>query len=75
MPQPGWGRLIAQVVLATALLTLGLALAAQQLDWLALRAQPWLRIGQMLTVLAAAALLYFGCLWLTGLRLKAFLKR
>jgi putative peptidoglycan lipid II flippase len=74
-PQPGWTRFALQVVLATSLLTALLWLAAHQLQWVDLRQTPWLRIGWMLAVLAASALLYFGALRATGLRLKAFLKR
>ena len=74
-PQPGWGLFGLRVVLATALLTGLLWWAAGHADWTGLRAQPWLRIGQMLAVLATSALLYFGCLWAMGLRLKAFLRR
>ena len=40
-----------------------------------MRQEAWLRIGWMLGVLLCSALLYFGVLWATGLRLKAFLKR
>jgi putative peptidoglycan lipid II flippase len=40
-----------------------------------MRQEAWLRIGWMAAVLAGSALLYFGVLWATGLRLKAFLKR
>ena len=74
-PQPGWLPFGLKVVLATALLTGLLWLAAQHLPWVTMRAQPWLRIGHMLAVLAASALLYFGVLWALGVRLKAFLKR
>jgi len=63
------------VALATSLLTALLWAAAHQLQWVSLRQTPWLRIGWMLAVLLASALLYFGALWATGLRLKAFLKR
>ena len=74
-PQPGWWRFALQVALATACLTVLLYLASRYLPWVTLRAQPWSRIGQMLAVLTASALLYFGLLWLSGLRLRAFLKR
>jgi putative peptidoglycan lipid II flippase len=74
-PQAGWPRFALQVVLATALLAVLLWWAARGLQWVELRAQPWLRIGQMLAVLAASAVLYFGVLWALGLRLKAFMKR
>ncbi len=74
-PQPGWLRFALQVVLATALLTALLWWAAHHLPWAAMRQEAWLRIGWMVTILAGSALLYFGVLWATGLRLKAFLKR
>ena len=74
-PQPGWWRFGLQVLLATALLTALLWFAANHLPWVAMRQEAWLRIGWMVAVLAGSALLYFGVLWATGLRLKAFLKR
>ena len=74
-PQPGWSRFALQVVLATAVLTVLLWFAAHQLHWVALRPHPWLRMGWLALVMGAAACLYFGCLWATGLRLKTFLKR
>ena len=74
-PQPGWWRFGLQVLLATGLLTVLLWFAANQLSWVAMRHEAWLRIGWMLLVLMCSALLYFGVLWVTGLRLKAFLKR
>jgi putative peptidoglycan lipid II flippase len=74
-PQPGWWRFGLQVLLATALLTGLLWFAANHLPWVAMRQEAWLRIGWMVAVLAGSALLYFGVLWATGLRLKAFLKR
>ena len=74
-PQPGWWRFALQVSLATALLGGLLWTAASHLPWVQLHSQPWLRIGQMIGVLSASALLYFGMLWLLGVRLKAFLQR
>lgn len=74
-PQPGWWVFALRVALATVLLTALLWWAADHVDWTGLRAQPWLRIGHMLAVLAASAALYFSCLWATGLRLRTFLKR
>ena len=74
-PQPGWPMFAGRVLLATAVLTALLVWAAHALAWTGLRAKPWWRIGQMLSVLGASAALYFGTLWLLGLRFKAFLKR
>jgi putative peptidoglycan lipid II flippase len=74
-PQPGWWRFAFQVLLATALLSALLGLAAHHLPWVAMRQEAWLRIAWMLGILVCSALLYFGVLWATGVRLKAFLKR
>ena len=74
-PQPGWWRFALQVLLATGMVTALLAYAAQNVPWMALRQEAWLRIGWMFGVLLSSAVLYFGVLWATGLRLKAFLKR
>ncbi|MBM3387444.1 MAG: murein biosynthesis integral membrane protein MurJ, partial [Betaproteobacteria bacterium] len=74
-PQAGWLKFALQVLVATALLSALLGWAAHHLPWVQLRGQPWLRIGQMLGVLVASAVLYFGVLWALGVRLKAFVKR
>ena len=74
-PQAGWLKFAGQVGLATLVLSAALVWAAQQLPWIELKPQPWLRIGQMLAVLAAAALLYFGSLWALGLRWRALVQR
>ena len=74
-PQPGWWRFGLQVLLATALLTGFLGFAANHLPWVSMRQEPWLRMGWMVAILAGSALLYFGVLWATGLKLKAFLQR
>jgi putative peptidoglycan lipid II flippase len=74
-PQSGWGRFALQVVLASSLVTALLWFSAHALPWVALRQHAWQRIGWMALVLAATALLYFGSLWVSGLRLKSFLKR
>jgi putative peptidoglycan lipid II flippase len=74
-PEAGWWAFVAKVVFACALLGALLATAAQQLDWVALRAQPGQRIAWLAGVLGASALLYFGALRLTGIRLESFIKR
>ena len=74
-PQPGWARFALQVVAASALLALLLLVAAQNLDWLALRAQSMQRIAWLAGVLLGAAVLYFGALWAAGLNLRQLLRR
>lgn len=75
VPQPGWGRFVLQVVLATTLLGGGLFGMSLWLDWTALRQTPWTRVGWMALTLVAAALVYFGCLIATGVRLRDFARK
>jgi putative peptidoglycan lipid II flippase len=74
-PQPGWKVFGARVVVATSLLTAFLYTVAVRVDWLAARQQVAWRLGVMALVLLGAAVIYFGCLRLTGLRLKSFVRR
>ncbi|MBU6438447.1 MAG: lipid II flippase MurJ, partial [Betaproteobacteria bacterium] len=66
---------IARVVLACVLMGALLWFAAHRLDWIALRATPWLRVGWLLGIVAVAAALYFGVLWAMGLRPRQFTQR
>lgn len=73
-PQPGWGRFALQVLV-------GAAALAGYLGWLA-QAYAWTHPGarvERAAVLAAgvagAALVYFGVLALTGLRLRQFVRK
>ncbi len=74
-PAPGWGVFALRVVFATALLGALLAWGAHTIDWVGLRAQPWVRIGWVAAFLGGSALLYFGALAATGLRLREFVRR
>ena len=74
-PQPGWKVFGARVVLATGLLASFLYGVTLQFDWIAARQQVALRLGVMALVLLGSAVIYFGCLRLTGLRLKSFARR
>ena len=75
LPSPGWPRFLMQVVGATALLSLFLAWSAGVLPWLDLRAQPLQRVAWLGAVLAGGALIYFGALWASGLKLRQFVAR
>ncbi len=73
-PAPGWGRFIAQVLIATVLLGALLVWGNQHFDWIALREQRLLRAGLLALMIAGAAAIYFGALRITGLRLRSFLR-
>jgi putative peptidoglycan lipid II flippase len=74
-PLPGWGRFGLQVALASALLAGFLLWAAQALSWTGMRSLYGQRIGWLVLVLLASALLYFATLRATGLRVRSLLGR
>ena len=73
--QPGWAGFAGRVVVATAALGGGLAWAAHAVDWIALGAQPGLRIALLAGALGGAALVYFAALALLGVSLRQFVRR
>lgn len=75
VPSPGWVPFALRVVLATALLGGLLWWAGQAIDWTGLRARPWTRAGLVAACLSGAALLYFGTLLASGLKLREFVRR
>lgn len=72
-PQPGWIGFAARVVLASALLGGGLWWAAHHVDWIGM--DRLARIGVLAGCLVAAAVVYFGSLILSGIRLREFARR
>jgi len=74
-PLAGWGRFLLQVLAAAAVLVVYLLWAAGLVDWVALRAQPWLRIGWLTMLMGGAGVVYFGALWAAGLNVRQFLRR
>jgi putative peptidoglycan lipid II flippase len=74
-PQPGWLMFWLKVIMATLLLAVFLSSVSYKLDWLLMRQQAGLRLGAMALVLVSSAAIYFGTLWLSGLRIQTFLRR
>ena len=73
-PLPGWGRFAVQVIWASGLLAILLVWANQAVNWVASDARLQ-RVGLLVLVLAASALLYFTALRLAGLRVRQLLGR
>jgi putative peptidoglycan lipid II flippase len=71
----GWLRFVWQVLTGCAVLGAWLYWSSQHWNWTALHATPLLRVGLMTGVLVVSALLYFATLTLTGLKLRALLRR
>lgn len=74
-PRPGWLRFAAQLVVALGAMLALLLWAVPQVDWVALRAQPWLRMALTLGLVTVAAALYLGILFALGLRPRQFIRR
>lgn len=74
-PAPGWGLFLVRLVAAVLILAGMLLWFARNFDWVAMGATPGLRIALMAACLILAAAVYFGTLWLMGLRYAAFRRR
>ena len=72
-PQPGWGKAIAQIVLATALLGAGLWGVQQYIDWGSLHAI-W-RVTYLLATIAVIGLAYFATLALLVFPVRQMMRR
>jgi putative peptidoglycan lipid II flippase len=64
-----------QVVAGSAMLAIFLMWAANEFGWVALREQPWRRIGLLAALLLGSVLIYFGALWAAGVKLLQLLRR
>jgi putative peptidoglycan lipid II flippase len=74
-PAPGWVIFAGQVIAASALLAVFLLWAVEAVSWTGLKGQALQRIGLLTVVLAASALVYFGVLWVGGLKLRLLMRR
>jgi putative peptidoglycan lipid II flippase len=74
LPDASWGKYLGQ--LCVALIPFGALLyfAANAHDWIALQANPWMRIGLLAFWLSTAAVIYFATLGLVGIRWQKFLR-
>ena len=75
LPQPGWTHFALRVVGATLVVGVMLWLLAHRLDWIALRQQALMRVGAMAATMSVAAGLYFGLLRLSGMDVRAAMRR
>lgn len=74
-PAPGWGLFLVRLLAAVLILAGMLLWFARNFDWVAMGATPLLRIALMASCLVLAAVVYFGTLWIMGLRYAAFRRR
>ncbi|TXH36931.1 MAG: murein biosynthesis integral membrane protein MurJ [Burkholderiaceae bacterium] len=74
-PEPGWLKFVGQLVLASLAMAAFLWYAQMPVDWMALKGHWFKRTGLLLATVAAAIAVYFSVLALSGVRLRAFMKR
>jgi len=74
-PAPGWALFAAQVLAASLLLGALLSWLSVRFDWVAMGDAGGTRAALLAGCMVAAALVYFGALWLGGLRAGALLRR
>lgn len=75
VPEPGWRAFALRVFGATALLGALLFWAERRIDWIGLVHHQAQRIGWLALCLGGAAVLYFGTLLASGLKLQQFMRR
>jgi len=74
LPSSAWIKYLGQLLLALIPFSAILFYAAGARNWIALQAEPWLRIGLVAMWLGLAAIVYFAALSLVGIRWQKFLR-
>ncbi len=74
-PGTGWARYGLRMLPGLFAMAAILWLASERVDWVALGAQPALRVAALAGVIGIAALAYFALLALCGFRLADFTRR
>ena len=74
-PGPGWLLYALQVLAASALMAVFLLWASDHFAWMQMRAQSLQRAVLLAGVVVGAAGLYFGVLWVAGLKFRSLLRR
>jgi putative peptidoglycan lipid II flippase len=74
-PEPGWRVFVLQVMAASVLLLGFLLWANGAFAWTEMPDEKIRRIGLMALILFASGAIYFTALWVTGLKLRQFMRR
>ncbi len=75
VPRAGWFGFLLKIVISSLAMGLTVAIMALEFDWSGLGAMPLVRIVWLAVILLAAAVVYFGCLRLLGVRWMQILKK
>jgi putative peptidoglycan lipid II flippase len=71
-PQPGWSGFFGRLLVAVAAMGSVAWLCQSQLNWTAMHAHPWLRVGALFAIIGIAGAVYFGVLLGLGFRPRDF---
>jgi putative peptidoglycan lipid II flippase len=71
-PHAGWPVFFGRLVAAVAVMGVATWFCQAQLDWTAMRAHPWLRVGAVLGIIGIAGVTYFAVLFALGFRTNDF---
>ena len=74
-PVPGWGMFSLQVIAASALLAVFLMWANSAFPWSRMPGEHGWRVVLMAMILTGSAVIYFGAIWASGLKLRQFFRR
>ena len=75
VPLPGWGAFYFKLIVAVAVMGVVAWFGQAQFDWIAMRAQPFMRAGALFAIIAASGITYFGVLVVLGFRPRDFKRR
>ena len=75
VPHAGWLAFFLKLVAAVAVMGAVAWFSQAQLDWAALRAHPFMRVGALVLIIGASAIAYFAVLFVLGFRPRDFMRR
>ncbi|MET0983094.1 MAG: lipid II flippase MurJ, partial [Telluria sp.] len=73
--QPGWGSFFFKLMVAVTVMGAVAWFGQAQFNWIAMRAQPFLRAGALLAIITACGISYFAVLGVLGFRPRDFKRR
>ena len=74
-PSSGWGRFLLQVLAGSALMAVFLMWVSGAVNWTGFDGMRLQRVGLLVLSVAGAALVYFGSLTLSGVKLRQFIRK
>jgi putative peptidoglycan lipid II flippase len=75
VPLPGWGRLLLQVGVASAIMAGGLWWVEQSFDWVQVDGRRWLRLAWVTASVVGAVVVYLGLLRALGVSWRALIRK